>query len=590
MKLIKLSANKEGFKTVNFNPKGISLIVGQRFNENSQDKQSTYNSVGKSLIITLIHFCLGSKSIQDFEDKLNDWEFSLEFMIDDERFVARRACADPKTILLNDNAMSVAEYTSLLMSKTFLVSEKVKFLSFRSLISRFIRPYKGSYNSYDTYIPLETPYAQQLNNGFLLGLDPHLIDKKYKLKQELENTEQLKRKVPKDPIIKSFFDKDIESGAIQSVELKDKIDHLRANIEHYKIANDYYQVLKEADKLKFDKRRLELKATALRNAMAQIEKSLDWQPDIPSQAIISMYEEAKVHFSDLIKKSLSEVEEFNVSLIENRRKRLQSDRTNLYKELISIESSIERLGAQMEEKLQYLDGRGALEDYNKMITQLKDFEFKLHKLESYRKLLEEYKIKIEEIKQELSRQNIEALKFLHTHEEEMKLNLIIFRNVVHELYGEFKKSGIEISVDDGQSQNRFVIKAKIDDDSGDGVGSVKIFSFDWTLLRAKHNHKVKFLFHDSRLLSEIDSRQVSTLFELVHKATNDNDLQYIISSNQYILDSLKNEMDPIIFNKVIDESIVLRLTDESDNSRLLGMKIDLNYENAKQMAVPQEQE
>ena len=40
---------------------------------------------------------------------------------------------------------------------------------------------------------------------------------------------------------------------------------------------------------------------------------------------------------------------------------------------------------------------------------------------------------------------------------------------------------------------------------------LKIFCFDWTLLKVQLNHKVKFIFHDSRLLSENDPRQVATI-------------------------------------------------------------------------------
>ena len=55
MKLLKLRANKESFHTIPFNSKGISLIVAKKRTEN---ERNTYNSVGKSLSIALIHFCL----------------------------------------------------------------------------------------------------------------------------------------------------------------------------------------------------------------------------------------------------------------------------------------------------------------------------------------------------------------------------------------------------------------------------------------------------------------------------------------------------------------------------------------------------
>ena len=60
MKLLKLSANKNSFRPVIFNKEGISLITGRRKSSSDAD---TYNSVGKSLMIYLIHFCLGLKKV-----------------------------------------------------------------------------------------------------------------------------------------------------------------------------------------------------------------------------------------------------------------------------------------------------------------------------------------------------------------------------------------------------------------------------------------------------------------------------------------------------------------------------------------------
>ena len=54
MRLIRLSANRESFKPVMFNETGLTLIVGSKTKGGE-----TYNGVGKSLIVALLHFCLG---------------------------------------------------------------------------------------------------------------------------------------------------------------------------------------------------------------------------------------------------------------------------------------------------------------------------------------------------------------------------------------------------------------------------------------------------------------------------------------------------------------------------------------------------
>ena len=80
MKLISLSANVATFHTIKFNPAGISLISAHR---RTHQTNRTYNSVGKSLAIYLIHFCLGAKATPDFKEKLPGWGFRLDFMFND---------------------------------------------------------------------------------------------------------------------------------------------------------------------------------------------------------------------------------------------------------------------------------------------------------------------------------------------------------------------------------------------------------------------------------------------------------------------------------------------------------------------------
>ena len=104
MKLIELSANKESFKTVPFNKSGLSFIVAKQKNPETSDNSKTYNGVGKSLIILLIHFCLGAKKehYTSFIEKLPDWVFYLTVEINDEQHVISRKMSEPTKIYFDD--------------------------------------------------------------------------------------------------------------------------------------------------------------------------------------------------------------------------------------------------------------------------------------------------------------------------------------------------------------------------------------------------------------------------------------------------------------------------------------------------------
>ena len=83
MQLIKVYSNQASFKTVRFNRAGLNFVVAKQKNPGLSDKGKTYNGVGKSLLVRIIHFCLGAgkKEYKTFCKKLADWEFSLDFEI-----------------------------------------------------------------------------------------------------------------------------------------------------------------------------------------------------------------------------------------------------------------------------------------------------------------------------------------------------------------------------------------------------------------------------------------------------------------------------------------------------------------------------
>lgn len=580
MRLLRLRSNIESFRTIEFNPTGLSII---RAVQTTKGKRDTYNSVGKSLIISLIHFCLGSNPKDEFK-KLIGWEFSLDFNIDDTQYTATRSTENQDIIKFNDKEYSFKDYNLLLQNLLFFnLPSDVKFISFRSLISRFIRPKKSSYVSYETFISEESKkiYPQMLNNSFLLGLDIQKAEKKYKIKKELDEIDMLRKNIQNSPTMKDFFGVDKNNATIDTdiKHYKDKIQKLNNDIKTFKIAENFDQIRKEADEISATLKSYKIKATSLANAIRNIDKSLDIQPDITTKKIVNFYNEANVNLNELIIKKLYEVENFNNKLLNNRRARLLDDKNNLVKQLNNIEKTIQNLCKDQDEKLLLLATHGTLDEYTALNKKLSLNKSKLDKLTKNQELLERYKDKIDELKIDLSTQNIETNKYLKENIETKNSNIDLFKSFTESFY-ENKKAGIEIQNDTGDNQLRYKINATIDDDSGDAVSNIKIFCFDWTLLKAQHNHHVKFLFHDSRILEAADPRQIKIMFEMAYMQTK-SDFQYIISANQKELDAIKKSelMTEKEYKDIIENNIILELTDEPDNKgKLLGVQINLNYE------------
>lgn len=578
MRLLALRANKDSFHTVPFNPKGISLIVGKKhvIDDPKEDRQKTYNSVGKSLIIALVHFCLGSNKNPEFETQLPDWEFFLDFEINSTNYTAHRKCSDQNKILLNDKEYNLKDFRDYLEPKVFNLPEPISNLKFRSLISRFIRPNKYGYNSYQKFVNNEQEYPQLLNNGFLLGLDPLLIQKKADLKTEIDEIEERKNAIENDSIMKSFF-KEGEDLDIDIYDLTQNIQSLETKLKVFQVAEDYHEIVKDADKLKRQIKDYENRAERVQRAILSIDKSLEIQPDVSRSNIEKLYEMAQVELPELVKKRLDDVQEFNKKLLDNRERRLHKEKIIFEKQLKEVEQAIRALGKRKDEKLSYLNTKGALDEFTKLNDQLKDYKIKLEKLQRFKNLMNEYKNKHEELNKAFSDENIKTNNYLEQKAELILKNIKLFKFFANQFY-EKKKAGIEIKNNDGRNKNRFEIRAKIDDDKGDGVNDIKIFCYDWTMLKGQSNHGVKFIFHDGRLLSETDPRQVTTLFEIAHKQTSDLGFQYIISANENVLSAVKEYLSDEDYSKIINDNVILELTDESDTNKLLGIQLNLDYD------------
>jgi uncharacterized protein YydD (DUF2326 family) len=575
MKLLRLSANKESFHTISFNESGISLIVAKKRTEN---ERNTYNSVGKSLSIVLVHFCLASNKVPAFEEQLPDWEFYLDFEINGEKYTSKRTTNRQDIIFLNDTELSLADFRANLAEKVFDLVSSVKYLTFRSLISRFIRPKRSSYDLYSDFIKEEEDYPRLLNNAYLLNLDINKVIKKCELKEEFDLIKDLGARIHKDPVMKAFFLRDgaSENVEIKIVELEKKISGLQANIDGFVIAEDYNEIKKEADAISNDLRELRNQAAKIRIAIESLGKSLKVKPDITRKQLENLYAEAHIRLSDMVIKKIEEVEAFNARILDNRTVSLLKEKQNFESRLSEIENKISYWGRQEDEKLQYLNSHGALDDYMQLTNLLAENKMNLLKLRQYKELVKEYKTRQEEVKKEFANENIATVKYLSDIEPLIKKNILIFQSLSEQFY-EGKSSGITIENNDRQNKLRFDIKAKIEDDTGDGVNEVRTFCFDWTILKGQYHHQVKFIFHDSRLISENDPRQVATMLKIAHYECQKNDFQYILSINQSMLDLLQKELSEEEYKTLIIDTEVLELNDISDENRLLGIQLDLNY-------------
>ena len=571
MQLIKLIADKESFHPIVFK-NGINIIVGKKTNPSNKVDGKTFNGVGKSLIVHLLHFCLCSNKIDPFKQKIPDWTFTLFFSHDGKEHTISRNTSNQGDIYFDGGKKKLTEAREILFK--MIVNDEIP-LSFQSLLSCVARRYRSCYNKYNQSSSYPDDYMALLHNGFLLGLNTELIINKKKLRTEQDNLKKTENLFKKDPIFKEYY-LGGSDAQLDKDELEFELERLKKELSEFKVSNNYHEIEKEANDVSYSKKRLENEAAIIENNIKNINSALNIQADLSVEKVVQMYEAATIEISELLKKSLNEVEEFHQNLIRSRNIRLKDELKKNQEELKQKNATIKGLGERMDQLLVYLNTHGALEEYSALNQQLTDYQVKLNHIQEYQNMLKAFQTKLNDIKEQFSLGD----KATDTYLEEAELSLKALRQRFYEMTKMFyskKKSGLIIENNTNENQLRFNIEARIEDDSSDGVNEVKIFCFDMLLLSQKMSN-FEFIIHDSRLLANMDPRQRATLYRVAYDICNENGFQYITTINEDALVSVEQIMDEEEYQEIIDNGTILVLEDDSASSKLLGIQVDMDLE------------
>lgn len=577
MRLIELTSNITTFKTVKFNRTGVSLVIGSRKDQShGEDDGRSYNGVGKSLLIEIIHFCLGSSTNKSFRQHLPNWEFTLRFEVGQQLYSASRSTDKQGDIALNGQSLKLKAFNEQLGKLCFQLPDwGGSQLSFRTLLPRFVRRSKADYNDPKVTSADREPYTILLRNLFLLGIDISLVENKYLLRTRQSELELFERNFKNDPFIREYYTGN-KDASLQARHLEEQIARFENDLAQFAVAEDYYQIEQEANDLAARLRALKNKKAVVENALSNVQKSLETRADIPREKLLAVYRELEKAFRDETLRHLQEVEAFHSQLLTNRIARLGQERMKLETERKGLEAEIHQLNQSVDAKLGYLADKRALDQYAAVSAQLSDLRAKFHKLQDYQHLLHKSREDAASIRIKLAEENIKTNAYLDETFGERESRLAAFSSLAKRFYPD-APAGITLQNNLGDNKTRYDFDVRIEADGSDGINAVKLFCYDLAILTAQQNHDMAFIFHDSRLFSDIDPRQRAVLFQTAISASSKDGLQYIATVNQDQLDALQSELSPKEFDELLGRTI-LRLQDDGPESKLLGVQVDMHYQ------------
>ena len=579
----RITANKSSFHPVEFTP-GLNVVLADRTETSTQ--KDTRNGLGKSTLIDIIDFCLGANVIKGQGlsiEPLQKWEFTLEITLAGNRVKVTRAIESPNWLVVEGPSTGWVEQpdeSDLFEGSRFKLdrwrallgwaffglhpSYATKYkLSFRSLISYFIRRGTVAYIDPFSHTRHQLTWDRQLHIAFLLGMNWENASKW----QELKDQEKGIRTI----------NEAIESGAMEGargsvgeleaecVQLESQLKRESDALEGFKVHPQYETIQNDADRITETIHNLTNQNIVDQRRWSRYKESVEAETPPSNTAIDNIYEESGVIFSDSVRRTLTEAKEFHSKIIENRRAFLETEIRRIERKIRLQNEEIRRHTDERADLLRILETHGALQELAKLQERIIEI----------RGNLEQKRIRLEEIKDRTARKrNINIAKAELTkiaeqdHEERRDIwsvPLHLFNDNSQALYEAPGHLVINIG------ETGFKYNVEINKSGSEGIEKMKIFCFDLMLLQimSKQNNRLNFLIHDSILYDGVDSRQRALALEQASKISTANNVQYICTLNS---DMVPREDFSEGFN--FDEHVRLTLTDEHPSKRLLGFDFE----------------
>lgn len=578
--LISVSSDRPGFKEVKFRD-GFNVILAERTKEST--KRDSRNGLGKSTLIEIIHYCLGSDLSETLKkEELEGWTFTLEIFISEKKYKISRNTSEKTAIMVEGDCSSWPIKPSLdrktgkhIISQSnlnkvlgyFIFGLKTEYRNkyaptFRSLISYFIRRI-GSGGLLEPFKQhsLQKTWDIQVNNSFLLGLDWESASDLQVLKDKGDLLQDMK-KAAETGLLSNFIGSIGELQATK-VRLEQQVKFDKVNLDTFKVHPQYEQIEDEANKLTQHIHERVNENVSDKNIIEYYEQSLEEETDAKPEAVIKVYEEAGVILPQSILKKLEDVMIFHKKVVANRREFLQHEMQRLKDSVENRQNEIKLLTEKRAEMIKILDEHGALREYtqlssryHQLLGQLNEVNTRIENINKIEQGKSALKIDMEKIFQKA---NLD----LNDREEKREKAINLFNlnsQSLYEVYGnlviDFVKTGYKFDVDIKRSGSQ-------------GIDHMKIFCYDLLLaqLWAEQSKGNISLIHDSSLFADVDERQTAIALQLAEKESRTKGFQYICTMNSDNVPTKDFDKD---FN--FNQYTVLTLTDSKEDGGLLGIR------------------
>lgn len=592
--IVSITSSIPTFKTVTFHA-GLNVLLADEARE-STDKH-TMNSAGKTSLVEILHFLLGStiekKNKTLFtKPSIMPHSFTGTFVIDGKSISVTRKVSDDRRLIVDpreaeDLGLALEEdeesglkflplddWKSLLGNKWFALPrrrEGTSFAapyapSFRSLIGYFARRRRiGGFAHIDKQNDAQQPWDSQVNLSYLIGLSweaPRAIQDLRARRSTLKTL----RKALSGGELGDMFGTTAQIRP-ELARAEERIERLKAQIGTFQVHESFRELAEEVALLK---RRMSLLANEIatnRETMAHLQRAIEDEAPPEYAAVETLYRAAGVELPTMALKRFEDVQQFQQSVIQNRRRYLEGQLQETTDAVEAMNSQLKALDERKAAILRQLDGKGAFEDLEQI---REDLATVASRAEVLRDRLRSATI----LESSQSAQRVEGAELERRLQEDHAANeaaiknaTVLFDHALTRLYDDRTGNLVIAATKNGPT---FEITIQGGGNLG-GIDMMKIYCFDIMLYQLAHQRLggPAFLMHDSHLFDGVDHRQRAHAVAYSAEVAQRTGGQYIVLMN--------SDEFAVIGREVLaaqeDAVLPVRLTDD-ETGGLFGYRFD----------------
>jgi len=594
MKISKIYSNKkEIFEDIRFK-ENFNVIFAKVKKPKDSSKDS--HNLGKSILIELIDFMLLKSFsrglfLKDHYSTFEDFIFYIEIELNNGNYLTiKRGVVNNTHISFKsheDKNQDFREKPDSFWDEVDVTfedaQEKVNNLlnldsispwDYRKGITYFLRS-QGDYRDVFQIEKFSTgkhaywkPYMAKV-----LGFNDEIIKQKYSKDDEIEEKEKFKEQFEKTVSVDPE-DFDRLQGV---VKIKEKaISEKESKINMFNFYENDLELTKSlANEVEEEISDYNTQMYRTEYDIEKIQEALNNRLDFNLNEIKTIYEQAKIYFSNKFEKEYSELLQFNKELREERFKYLREKLHDLNNTKKEIDKRLIELNNKREEILSIIKDKDSFSKYRKLQSELINEKTQLLNL---RKELENLNLsdKIQKKINEL----IEQRDVLVDNTKEMIKQSNVIYNQIREHFNEIIKFvfnvpailSIKINKEGNLEFNANFVKSEEDltatgEDKGNTYRKILCAAFDLSVLMTYSNKSFfRFVYHDG-ILESLDHRKKILYLKKVKQICSEYNLQYILTAINH--DLPRDENDNIIEFK--DNEIIKWLHDSGNEGRLFKM-------------------